>query len=71
MTRLLLFEKPADYAASLRVLDEAPALFPMRVLTCVLMPNHWHFVPWPQGDGHPGKFLAPWPWRWRRVGRRT
>ncbi|MBL8799685.1 MAG: transposase [Planctomycetia bacterium] len=51
VARLPLFEKPADYDAFLRVLHEALAQVPMRVLALVLMPNHWHCVLWPHGDG--------------------
>jgi putative transposase len=51
VARLPLFEKPADYDAFLRVLAEAMAEHPIRVLAFVLMPNHWHFVLWPEGDG--------------------
>jgi putative transposase len=50
VARLPLFEKPADYAAFVRVLHEALAIHPMRVLAFVLMPNHWHFLLWPEGD---------------------
>jgi putative transposase len=50
VARLPLFEKPADYAAFLRVLAEALQECPMRVLAFVLMPNHWHFLLWPEGD---------------------
>ncbi len=45
-----LFEKPADYGAFLRVVAEALAEQPMRILSFVLMPNHWHFLLWPEGD---------------------
>jgi putative transposase len=50
VARLPLFEKPADYAAFLRVLAETRDTFPMRILAFVLMPNHWHFVLWPEND---------------------
>lgn len=40
VARWPLFEKPADYAAFLRVLDEALAKVPRRILVFVLMPNH-------------------------------
>src|ERR1700730_9847256 len=50
VARLPLFEKPADYAAFLRVLAETRATFPVRILAFVLMPNHWHFVLWPEND---------------------
>ena len=49
VARLPLFEKAADYAAFLRVLAEALEAHPMRVLSYSLMPNHWHFVLWPEG----------------------
>jgi REP-associated tyrosine transposase len=51
VARLPLFEKPADYAAFLRVVAEALDQCPMRILAFVLMPNHWHFVLWPKADG--------------------
>jgi len=51
VARLPLFEKPADYEAFLHVLGEALAQHPLRILALVLMPNHWHFVCWPQEDG--------------------
>jgi putative transposase len=50
VARLPLFEKPADYAAFIRVLAEALDESPMRILAFVLMPNHWHFVLWPERD---------------------
>src|SRR5437660_246627 len=51
VARLPLFEKAADYAAFIRVLGEALDECPMRILAFVLMPNHWHFVLWPEHDG--------------------
>jgi putative transposase len=50
VARLPLFEKPADYAAFLRVLAEALDECPMRILAFALMPNHWHLVLWPVGN---------------------
>jgi putative transposase len=50
VARLPLFEKPADYAAFLRTLGEALVEYPMRILSFTLMPNHWHFLLWPEGD---------------------
>lgn len=50
VARLPLFEKPADYAAFLRVLAEALDQCPTRILAFVLMPNHWHFALWPERD---------------------
>jgi len=56
VARLPLFEKPADYDAFLRVLAEALDKHPMRVLSFVLMPNHWHMVLWPERDGELSAF---------------
>jgi putative transposase len=56
VARLPLFEKPADYAAFLRVLTEALAQYPMRILAFVLMPNHWHFLLWPERDNDLSNF---------------
>jgi putative transposase len=50
VARLPLFEKPADYAAFVRVLAEALPKYPMRILAFVVMPNHWHLVLWPEHD---------------------
>ena len=38
VARLPLFEKPADYAPFLRVLAEASAECPMRILAFILIP---------------------------------
>jgi putative transposase len=49
--RRTLFEKEADYAAFERVLDETLRVRPLRICAYCLMPNHWHFVVWPEHDG--------------------
>lgn len=55
--RLPIFQKPADYEAFERVLQEALAHVPnMRLLAYCLMPNHWHLVLWPRGDGELSDF---------------
>lgn len=51
VARLPLFEKLADYAAFERVIGEALDRLPMRIVTYTLMPNHWHFILWPEHDG--------------------
>ena len=48
--RLKLLRKPADYEAFLGVLGEALQGQPTRLLAYCLMPTHWHFVLWPQGE---------------------
>lgn len=44
VARLTLFEKPADYEAFFRVLDETWEQVPLPIFALVVMPNHWHFV---------------------------
>jgi putative transposase len=46
--RMKLFEKEEDYAAFERVLEEAHAREPLRLLAYCVMPNHWHMVVWPK-----------------------
>lgn len=53
-----LFEEPADYHAFVRILKEvAEHQVPMRLLAYVIMPNHWHLVLWPPGDGSLSRFM--------------
>ena len=55
--RLPLFEKDEDYAAFEKVLDQAHARSPMRVIAYCLMPNHWHLVLWPARDGQLSAYM--------------
>jgi putative transposase len=48
--RLPIFHKHADYDAFERVLAEALAEVPMRLLSYCVLPNHWHLVLWPPED---------------------
>ena len=54
---LELFADPADYEAFERVLAEARARVNMRICAYVLMPNHFHLVLWPRGDGDLSRFM--------------
>jgi putative transposase len=55
--RGVIFHKDGDYAAFESVLDEAAAEVPMRLLAYCLMPNHWHLVVWPSGDGDLSRYM--------------
>jgi putative transposase len=55
--RMKLFHRDQDYQAFERVLTEAHARAPMRILSYTLMPNHWHFVLWPKADGELSTFM--------------
>lgn len=55
--RLRLFKKAEDFLAFERVLAEAHARVPIRILGWCLMSNHWHFVLWPKDDGQLTSFM--------------
>jgi len=55
--RQRVFHKEADYAAFLRLFDEAQERCSMRLLAFCLMPNHFHLVLWPQGDGDVSRWM--------------
>jgi putative transposase len=59
-----IFRKDEDYEAFERVLEQAHAREPLRILAYCLMPNHWHLVVWPQAgrDRQVSEFL-----RWLTV----
>jgi putative transposase len=57
VARLPLFQKDADYEAFERVLGEALVEYPTRMLAYCVMPNHWHFILWPEKDGELTAFL--------------
>src|SRR5436190_1809771 len=57
VARACLFEKPPDYDAFERVLGLAFDKVPVRILGYCLMPNHWHFVLWPEREGQMTAFL--------------
>lgn len=55
--RAEVFHKPDDYDAFLALLGETQARLPMRVLGWCLMPNHFHLVLRPHGDGDLSRFM--------------
>ena len=52
-----VFHKDADYAAFLDLMVEANERLEVRVLGYVLMPNHFHLVLWPRGDGDLSRWM--------------
>ncbi len=56
--RAQIFAAAADYAAFLQVLRDAQVEHPMRLLSYVVMPNHWHLVVWPERDGSLSRFVG-------------
>ena len=55
--RMRLFDSDADYAAFERIIEETLEMRPMRLLAYCLMPNHWHMVLYPEGDGDLSAFM--------------
>ena len=55
--RAEVFHKPPDSDAFLAALAEAAGRIPMRLLGYCLMPNHFHLVVWPRGDGDLGRWM--------------
>jgi putative transposase len=55
--RLPIFQKDGDYEAFDRILGQALEHVPgIRLLSYCLMPNHWHLVVWPRGNGELSDF---------------
>ncbi|QDT22531.1 Transposase IS200 like protein [Gimesia chilikensis] len=50
VARLTLFEKPDDYAAFMRVVEETWQKNPLPIFAMSVIPNHWHFVVRPKTD---------------------
>jgi len=55
--RATLFNKSGDYAAFEKILREGWDRFAMRLLSFMIMPNHWHLVVWPREDGALSMYL--------------
>jgi putative transposase len=55
--RARVFHKDEDLAAFLRVMGEAGIRVPMRVVAYCLMPNHFHLVLRPRGDGDLSRWM--------------
>ena len=56
--RMTIFEKEADYAAFVEVLEEAVERTQTRLLAYCVLPNHWHLVVWPREDGELSRFTG-------------
>jgi putative transposase len=52
-----VFHKDDDFAAFVTLVHQACERLPMRVLAYCLMPNHFHLVLWPFGDGDLSRWM--------------
>jgi len=57
VARLTLFEKPEEYDAFMRVVEETWQKIPLPIFAMVVMPNHWHFVVKPTSDEQVSEFF--------------
>lgn len=55
--RQRVFKKKADFLAFRALFDEAHERLPMRLVAWCLMPNHFHLVLWPRGDGDVSRWM--------------
>lgn len=55
--RAEVFHKNDDFDAFLEIMAEASLRCPMRLLGYCLMPNHFHLVLWPSGDGDLSRWM--------------
>ena len=55
--RMRLFTSQTDYVAFETILAETIRSFKLRICAYCIMPNHWHFVVWAEGDGEFGQFF--------------
>jgi putative transposase len=55
--RAKVFHKHDDYAAFQEAMAEAAIRLPMRVIAYCLMPNHFHLVLRPHGDGDLSRWM--------------
>ena len=55
--RAEVFHKEGDFAAFLDLMVAANERLPLRMLGYVLMPNHFHLVLWPRGDGDLSRWM--------------
>jgi putative transposase len=57
VARSTIFDVDSDYDTFLRILAESASRHAMRVLAYCVMPNHFHLIVWPQGDGDLSRFM--------------
>lgn len=55
--RVTIFEKPEDYDAFVRAVNETWAEIPLPILAFTAIPNHWHFVVKPTTDTQVSEFF--------------
>ncbi|MGA2035319.1 MAG: transposase, partial [Thermoguttaceae bacterium] len=52
-----VFHKKEDYIAFLDLIEESSGRLPLRLLAWCLIPNHFHLVLWPFGEGDLSRWM--------------
>jgi len=52
-----IFRAEKDYEAFHRVVEQTLQVAPIRICVYCWLPNHWHFVLWPEHDGDLSRFM--------------
>ena len=55
--RMQIFRAEKDYEAFQQVVEQTLRVAPVRICAYCWMPNHWHFVLWPERDGDLSRFM--------------
>ncbi|MCZ6869401.1 MAG: transposase [Gammaproteobacteria bacterium] len=55
--RARVFHDARDYGEFVSLMRQACDRIPRRISAWCLMPNHFHFVPWPASDGNLGRWM--------------
>jgi putative transposase len=55
--RRTLFREAREYDAFLSLVERTLRKLPLRILAYAVMPNHWHFVIWPERTGDVSQFM--------------
>jgi putative transposase len=55
--RMTIFDKDKDFKEFEEIIKEAKEKHPIRILSYCLMPNHWHFILYPENDGDLNRFM--------------
>jgi putative transposase len=70
-----IFDHREDYAAFERVIEETLRVAAVRICAFCWLPNHWHFVLWPERDGDLSEFMQRMAnmhtQRWQRAKQRV
>ncbi|HUT10803.1 MAG TPA: transposase [Thermoguttaceae bacterium] len=71
--RMQIFRAEKDYHAFRRVVEETLRVASIRICAYGWMPNHWHFVLWPEHDGQLSRFMQRMTnmhtqrWQWAKL----